>query len=138
MLRIMTDEMISPKLVEKLAAEGVDALPIRNRGLLKAKDHVLWKRAQDEGRAFVTINVNDFRTLAENTPLHAGLIFIPCGGGRKEQLEYVMAAIKGVKGGHAILPPSLTNKVVTVAEDLSVMIEETVQTSHEAQVKLSG
>ena len=57
---------------------------------------------------------------------------------RTRQFECVMAAIRAVAGSHAVLMPSLTSKVITVAEDLSVTIEVSAPESEATQAKLSG
>jgi hypothetical protein len=48
---------------------------------------VLWARANADARTIVTINKGDFTRLAKNSIFHPGLLIIPSGGSRMEQLD---------------------------------------------------
>lgn len=50
---LLLDENISPNIVEELWRNGVDALHIRDRNLLEAADHEIWRLANQENRAVV-------------------------------------------------------------------------------------
>lgn len=52
--------------------QDVDAVLVRDRGLLGAPDHELWKLAVAETRTIVTINAKDFRKLAQRSQAHPG------------------------------------------------------------------
>ena len=57
---LLLDENTSPRIVRALWERQVDAVHIRDRGLLGASDHELWKFAKQEARTIVTINGKDF------------------------------------------------------------------------------
>ncbi|MBV9567236.1 MAG: DUF5615 family PIN-like protein [Hyphomicrobiales bacterium] len=95
--KLLLDECISPWLVSHLWSIGVDATCLRDRGMLRRPDHEVWSLAQQEKRALATINKGDVEALAEVDPCHCGLILIPSGGTRNEQLNYITAAINFVK-----------------------------------------
>jgi hypothetical protein len=65
--------------------------------MLMRPDHEVWNLAQQEERALATINKGDFEAFADVDPYHHGLILIPSGGTRNEQLNYVTSAINFVK-----------------------------------------
>jgi predicted nuclease of predicted toxin-antitoxin system len=59
------DENMSPRIVRSLWERDVDAIHVRDRGLLGAADHEIWRFARQEVRTIVTINGKDFRKLAK-------------------------------------------------------------------------
>lgn len=94
MLKLLLDENISPRIVDELWRLPVDAVHLRNRGMLGASDNEVWRFAVEERRTVVTINECHLRAFArnENGP-HGGLIAIPSGGNFNMQHSYIMAAI---------------------------------------------
>lgn len=124
MLKLMLDENISPALDKPLWEMQVDTTSTRDRGMLMAGDHKVWKRAQSEDRSVVTINAGDFESLARQTPRHSGLVIIPSGQGRAGQLKLITSVIESVRAENAILP-SLRGRVFKVAEDGQISIEMT-------------
>ena len=119
--RLLLDEMVSPSLKDRCFVEDVDALPIRDRGMLSATDPTVWRFAQREQRAVVTANGRDFIRLASETR-HAGLVVIPNGGTRDEQFSYIKAAWTHV-WGYSGFAASFENRITTVSENRSVSIE---------------
>lgn len=119
--RLLLDEMVSPSLKDRCSIEGVDALPIRDRGMLSAADHVVWRFAQREQRTVVTANGRDFAKLATETK-HAGLVLIPNGGTRDEQFSYIKAAWTHV-WGHNGFAATFQDRIATVSENRFVLIE---------------
>ncbi|HEY1934840.1 MAG TPA: DUF5615 family PIN-like protein [Acetobacteraceae bacterium] len=117
--RLLPDEMISPAIVVPLWGVGIDALTLRDRGLLAAEDHAVWRLAQRDGRTVVTANGTDFMKLAARASRHAGLLVIPGGASRAEQLAYISNATDCAcrRNIHA---PGFANAVVTVGEDQAV------------------
>jgi len=53
---LLLDENTSPRIIPALWKHEVDAVHVRDRNLLRAADHELWKFAMDEARTIVTIN----------------------------------------------------------------------------------
>jgi predicted nuclease of predicted toxin-antitoxin system len=119
MLRLLLDENVSPSLPPDLAQLGVDALPIRNRGMLGADDHELWRFAQLEERTLVTINGKHFYKLAAQSDRHHGAVIIPSGGARGEQFGYIASAVTLAVTDDPF-DPNLLNKFVEVEEDGTV------------------
>lgn len=90
LVKLLLDEMISPAAAIALAAEGIDAWRVRDRGLEGTTDHELLDRAYDEDRILVTFNVGDFEKLVRERELHAGVVLIERAGLlRDEQIELV-------------------------------------------------
>jgi predicted nuclease of predicted toxin-antitoxin system len=89
----LLDENISPAIIKPLWAEGIDAIHVRDRGLLGVKDHVIWSRAMEMARIVVTIDRDDFIRFALREKAHHGILAIPSGGGRDEQLNYILTAV---------------------------------------------
>lgn len=61
--RLLLDENITPSIVPRLWQAGVDAMAVRDRGLLGASDYAVWKLAKAEIRTVVTINGRDLSSL---------------------------------------------------------------------------
>lgn len=93
-MKLLIDENLSARLAVELQGEGVDAVHVRERGLLGATDPQVLERAYAEDRILVTGNVDDFVTLAHSRDLHPGLVLVEDGGlTRQEQTQVVRAAI---------------------------------------------
>lgn len=74
-------EMISDQVADRLSARGYDCSAVTARPELRSLDDPdIFARAQEEGRAIVTYNVQDFgpivRGYAESGREHAGAIFV--------------------------------------------------------------
>jgi predicted nuclease of predicted toxin-antitoxin system len=117
---LLLDENLSAAAAVALRNEGLDIVHVRERGLLGATDWQVLEAAFDEDRVLVTANVGDFRKLASARELHAGIVLVESGGLlREEQIELVRRI-------HAALAaePDLVNRVLTVALDGTMSIEE--------------
>jgi predicted nuclease of predicted toxin-antitoxin system len=121
--RLLLDEMISPAIVAPLWMAGIDAVALRDRGLLEIEDHVVWRLAQSEARTIGTANGKDFMKFAARSDRHAGLLIIPGGGSRAEQLTYIANAADSAsrRSDHA---PNFENVVVTVDENHATVWNE--------------
>lgn len=97
-LRLLIDEDLSPLVAQRLREEdGIDAIAVRDRGKLGAKDHEVLDLAFSENRILVTANVGDFRRLASARDLHAGIVLLEEGDLlREEQLAAVRGAIAAI------------------------------------------
>ena len=93
-IRLLLDENISPAISPELRKNGIDAIPVRDRSMLRASDYKVLQFAQKEGRAVATINECDFERLVMKMVSHCGIAVIPSGGSRDEQFEYVLAIAK--------------------------------------------
>lgn len=74
--KLLIDEDLSPKLVERLAGRGIFAQHIAHLGREGMTDPELWRYAYDHDLVVVTVNVSDFLMLASPSELHAGVIAI--------------------------------------------------------------
>ncbi len=102
----------------------MDAVHIRDRGLLGAADHEVWKFAQQEARTVVTINGRDFRKLAKDSTEHQGVVVIPSGGSPDAQLEFIMSAVTWVAAANA--PGGFLNRYLEIGEDRSIVLAEII------------
>lgn len=131
MLKCLLDENISPSLGPRLWPYGVDAIHLRDRKLLGRADHDVWRYAVGESRTVVTTNGADFRKLAAAEALHPGLVVIPSGGRRDEQLEYVVSAVEWV--GTANAGVGFMNRYVEVGCGCEIVSYETIYAEWEWQ-----
>jgi predicted nuclease of predicted toxin-antitoxin system len=91
--KLLLDENVSPSISRRLNDLGIDAYHARDRALRGAADHILWRRAFEEDRILVTVNVRDFVRLAERSGLHAGIITFPSGCTPDEQFSLIERAL---------------------------------------------
>jgi predicted nuclease of predicted toxin-antitoxin system len=110
------DEGISPSLVPLLAQKDIDAVALRDRGLLQIPDREVWKYALAEDRTVVTINGRDFHKLAAATLQHPGVVVLPGGGSRLEQFGFIVDAVTWIAATFPLMP-SFANYFVDVLED---------------------
>ena len=95
-VRLLVDEDLSPRVAQRLREEdGIDAVHVRDRGLLGALDHQVLDLAFAEDRILATSNVGDFKRLASSRELHCGIVFLVEGDLlRDEQLDVLRRAIR--------------------------------------------
>lgn len=95
-MKFLIDEDISPSIALILCEEKlVDAIAVRDRGLLGASDREVLEYAFNEERIVITANVKDFEKFARSAEIHAGIIFIVEGDLlRSEQLKVCFFAIE--------------------------------------------
>jgi predicted nuclease of predicted toxin-antitoxin system len=118
-VKLLLDENISPAAAVALAADGVDAWHVRDRGLEGTTDPELLERAYQEDRILVTLNVGDFEKLVRERELHAGVVLIKRAGLlRDEQIE-LMKGVAAALAEHG----DLVNQVLCVAEDGAMTFE---------------
>ncbi len=119
-LKLLLDENISPKVGEQLRTDGVDAVGVRDRGLLQAEDHVVLERAFAEERVLVTKNIDHFEKLATAREIHAGIIFLEDAAmNRDEQLRVIRLVVNHLKE-----EPDLVNRILRVATDGAMTFEQ--------------
>ena len=76
-IKILIDEDLSPAVAGNLCQELlIDAVAVRDRGLLGADDRSILGYAFNDERILVTANVGDFERFARACEVHAGIIFI--------------------------------------------------------------
>jgi predicted nuclease of predicted toxin-antitoxin system len=98
-MKFLIDEDLSPKVAERLRVEsGIDAIHVRDRGLLGHPDPVILQKAYEEDRILVTANVKDFQRLARSCELHPGIVLVLDGSlSRDEQLAFLHKAIAALE-----------------------------------------
>lgn len=74
-MKFLIDECLSPNLATLARDIGYpESSHLRWLGLAGAKDHVVTRRAVDDGYILVTHNTTDFRGLYGREDLHVGLV----------------------------------------------------------------
>jgi predicted nuclease of predicted toxin-antitoxin system len=122
--RLLLDEHLSPQVAARLQVEGIDAIHVRDRGLLEASDAAVLACGYREDRIVVTSNVGDFEKLARAVDLHPGLVLVEEGGLlRDEQLEVIRCAVGLVQielnsGG------DMMNRVLRIWADLTYVFDD--------------
>ena len=123
-MKFLIDEDLSPSVARHLCENVfIDAVAVRDRGLLSVNDYQILKYAFDEERILVTANVCDFERFARNCEVHAGIIFIRNGALRRdEQIAVVEKAVSAIlselKSGH-----DLVNRVLYIELDGTINFE---------------
>jgi predicted nuclease of predicted toxin-antitoxin system len=119
---LLLDENISPRLVRSLWEREVDAIHVRDRGLLGASDHEIWKFAKQEERTIVTINGKDFRKLAKDSQEHPGIVVIPSGGSPDAQLEFIISAVRWVTSTNS--SDGFSNRYLEIGDNGEIILAE--------------
>ena len=94
-MKFLIDENLSPKVAERLRVDDkLDAIHLRDRGLLGVSDAVVLQRAYDEDRILVTANVKDFQRLARVREIHPGIVLFLDGAlSRNDQLALMRKVV---------------------------------------------
>lgn len=112
MIRLLSDENISPALADRLGEHGVFAQAVAHIGLSGRPDHEIWKYALDNDFTVVTTNARDFIKLL-NVELHPGLIVLRQSGlSREEQWAALLPVIEHIKASGD--DDLLVNKLVEI------------------------
>lgn len=82
-MRFLLDENISPLVAGLLNAVGHDAVHVRDVGLLKAPDEMVFARAVDDGRVLVSGDTDFGRLLLEAAGARPSLILFRREGDRR-------------------------------------------------------
>lgn len=73
-VRLYIDENLTPKIAAQLQSRGIDAVSVRDLGLLGESDDNHLERAKSLGRILVTTD-QDFLKMSADNPDHLGIIF---------------------------------------------------------------
>jgi Domain of unknown function (DUF5615) len=81
-LKLLLDEMYPPAIAEQLRERSRDADAVTERAELRAlEDTAIFALAQQEQRAIVTENIDDFSVIADGydqrSQAHFGLVLVP-------------------------------------------------------------
>jgi predicted nuclease of predicted toxin-antitoxin system len=118
-VKLLLDENLSPRVAATLCSEGVDACGVRDRGMLKASDAEVLKRAFEEDRVLVTKNVGDFATLAHASELHAGIVMLGDGALTADELLPLLRRVI-----QRLSSEDMANRVLWVDEDGTMTLED--------------
>lgn len=98
-MKFLIDEDISPTCARYLCQELlVDAIAVRDRGLLGVEDRKILEYAFNEDRILITANIRDFKLFVNAVEVHAGIVFIIEGSLlRHEQIKLIEIAVKNIQ-----------------------------------------
>jgi predicted nuclease of predicted toxin-antitoxin system len=115
-MKFIIDEDLSPRVARYLCQEFcLDAIAVRDRGLLGATDCGVLDYAFNEDRILVTANIRDFEKLAGAAEIHAGIVLIQEGDLlAAEQIE-LMATVVRVLQAEIARGKDLVNRVVYIS-----------------------
>jgi predicted nuclease of predicted toxin-antitoxin system len=118
-VKLLLDENLSPAAAVVLAADGIDACHVRDRGILGATDPEVLERAFLEDRILVTLNVDDFVKLARAREIHAGIVLVGRAGLlRDEQIALIRQVVAKLTEHGAMV-----NELLHVDEDGAMRFE---------------
>ncbi len=123
-MRFLIDEDISPSVARILCEQLlIDAVAVRDRGLLGVSDREVLEYAFNEDRIVVTANIKDFEKFARSVEVHAGVVFIQEGDLlRKEQLEICLEAVAFIQQEIAA-GRDMINRVLYISVDGTKKLE---------------
>lgn len=98
-MKFLIDEDISPAIARYLCEQFfIDAVAVRDRGLLGKSDRFVLEYAFNEERILVTANIVDFEKFASLLEVHCGMIFFLEGDLlRHEQMELIKNAVTTIQ-----------------------------------------
>jgi predicted nuclease of predicted toxin-antitoxin system len=98
-MKFLIDEDISPTAARYLCEELlIDAVAVRDRGLLGKNDRYILEYAFNEDRILVTANVVDFERFARVLEVHNGIVFFLEGDLlRHEQIEVLKNVVTAIQ-----------------------------------------
>lgn len=98
-MKFLIDEDISPTIARYLCEQFlIDAVAVRDRGLLGKSDHYILEYAFNEERILVTANIVNFEKFASLLEVHCGIIFFLEGDLlRQEQMELMQNVVTTIQ-----------------------------------------
>ena len=123
-MKLLIDEDLSPRVARILCEQFlIDAVAIRDRGLLGISDRQVLDYAFNEDRILVTANIGDFEKFARTLEVHAGIVFVKEGDLlREEQIQLMQEVVifiqKEIEAGKDMI-----NKVLYVSIDGTKRLE---------------
>jgi hypothetical protein len=113
-LKLLIDEMYPPTIAERLRDRRHDAEAVTERSELRAlADADLFALAQEELRALVTENIDDFSVIAsghdQRGQAHHGLVLVPPGNyprGRTGTIGRMVTGLDGLLREHPGTTPT--------------------------------
>lgn len=106
-MRLLLDEMLSPRIARELRGRGYDAVAVGERAAWAGRsDDEVIDLARVERRAVVTNNLRDFRSRAAGAALpggsgHYGMVWVPSGFRRtRKDVGRIVDALDRVLRAH--------------------------------------
>lgn len=98
-MKFLIDEDLSPKVAQHLCQNYlIDAVAVRDRGLLGKDDRTVLSYAFNEDRILITVNIADFERFAQLMEVHSGIVFLQEGDLlREEHIQVVLKAVKAIE-----------------------------------------
>lgn len=123
-MKFIIDEDLSPRVARYLCQEFcVDAIAVRDRGLLGATDAEVLEYAFNEDRILVTANIRDFEKLAAAVEIHAGIVLMQDGDLiAAEQIELIATVVRVIQV-EIDLGNDLINRVLYISISGTVRFE---------------
>jgi predicted nuclease of predicted toxin-antitoxin system len=110
--KFLVDADMPARTAQALRDNGYDAVDVRELGMGRASDELIFDRAQREGRAVVSKDLG-FGSLASISPGHFGVVLLRFGGlrspaivrGLLADLDSLSAGTTNLSGMIAVLEP---------------------------------
>ncbi len=113
-VRLLLDEHLSPRLIDRCADRGIIAQSVVYLDLDSTDDHVIWRYAFDHDFTVVTMNVRHFLRLLA-VELHPGLVVLREGSlTRDEQWKRLSRVLDHIEAQPEPSASYLVNRVIEV------------------------
>jgi predicted nuclease of predicted toxin-antitoxin system len=89
-MKFLVDNQLSPKFAQGLRDAGHDAVHVRDYGMAKAKDELIFERAAEEDRVLISADTDFGRILSQRTVNKPSLILFRWPMLRKPQDQVVV------------------------------------------------
>jgi predicted nuclease of predicted toxin-antitoxin system len=123
-MKFLIDEDLSPTIALHLCYElFVDAVAVKDRGLLGVDDRSILEYALNEDRILVTANISDFERFASAIEIHAGIVFFLEGDLlRHGQIIILQEAIEAIRS-EISAGRDMINRVLYISIDGTKLFE---------------
>jgi predicted nuclease of predicted toxin-antitoxin system len=124
-MKFLIDEDLSPRVARYLCEHFcLDAIAVRDRGLLGATDPEVLDYALAEDRILVTANIRDFEKVAGLMEVHAGIVMVREGDLLVvEQIELIGNVVR-VLAGEFDRGKDLVNRVLYISISGTATLED--------------
>ncbi|MDJ0572513.1 MAG: DUF5615 family PIN-like protein [Pleurocapsa sp. MO_192.B19] len=123
-MKFFIDEDLFPRVARYLCEQFlIDAIAIRDRGLLGISDRQVLDYAFNEDRILVTANVGDFKKFAKASEVHAGIVFVQEGDLLREEQIKIMQEVVKIIQQELDAGKDMINRVLYISIDGTKRIE---------------
>ena len=124
-MKFLIDEDLSPRVARYLCEKFfIDAVAIRDRGLLGVSDRQVLDYAFDEDRILITANISDFEQFARVSEVHGGIIFIQEGDLLREEQMQIVETIVAIIQQELELGRDMINRVLYISIDGTKLLKD--------------